>query len=206
MELEEMKLLWSDLNVKVEKQSRIQQEMIMKITRQKYRSKLEVIRLSEMVGSVVCFIYVAYLMSHFGELVLWYNRVLAIVSMLILIIPPILSLRVLRGMKNLQVGIESPAVLLQKFARRKLEFWKIQRMSMLLSGVLLLTVLLPFTEIEGTGNRLTTYSFWMIYIPLALLFMLLFSRWVWSKYKGAIEASEQLLSELNESRVGDYPG
>lgn len=198
MELEEMKSLWSDLSVKVEKQDRIQQELIMEITKQRFRSKLNSIQVSELIGTVVCFAGAAYFILNFGKLEIWYNQVFALINILIAIALPLLSLTTIRSMKNLQIGTESPISILKDFTKRKLRFWQVQRLSLVLASVYLLTILLPFAELQGKSEVIMSRSFWMVYIPLGFAFMLMFSSWVWKKYKRGIASSEALLRELTE--------
>lgn len=198
MELEEMKSLWSDLSVKVEKQDRIHRELILEITKQKFRSRLNSIQVSELLGAVVCFAGAAYFIVNFGKLEIWYNQVFALINILIAVILPLLSLSTIRAMKNLQIGSESPIAIIKEFTKRKLRFWQVQRLSLVLASVYLLTILLPFAELQGKSDLFMSPNFGMVYIPLGFALMLMFSSWVWKKYKGGIAASEELLRELAE--------
>lgn len=198
MELKEMKSLWSDLSVKVEKQDRINRELILEITKQKFKSRLNSIQVAELLGAVVCFAGAAYFIVNFGKLEIWYNQVFALMNILIAVILPLLSLSTIYAMKNLQIGSESPIAILKEFTKRKLRFWQVQRLSLVLASVYLLTILLPFAELQGKSEVLISRSFGLIYIPLGFAFLLIFSGWVWKKYKRGIAASEELLRELAE--------
>lgn len=198
MELKEMKSLWSDLSVKVEKQDRINRELILEITKQKFKSRLNSIQVAELLGAVVCFAGAAYFIVNFGKLEIWYNQVFALMNILIAVILPLLSLSTIYAMKNLQIGSESPIAILKEFTKRKLRFWQVQRLSLVLASVYLLTILLPFAELQGKSEVLMSRFFGLIYIPLGFAFLLIFSGWVWKKYKRGIAASEELLRELAE--------
>ncbi|MBN3583277.1 hypothetical protein JYB64_12835 [Algoriphagus aestuarii] len=196
MELEEMQSLWADVSQKIEKQDKIQKELVMEITRQKFRSKLNHIRVTETVGSIICYIYAMYLLSKLSELELWYNQVFAMITILIMTILPIASLNAVKGMRSVKIDGEAPAKMLEKFERSKVRFWKVQRYGMIFGALLLVTVLPPISEINGSIEMISKPLFWVIYLPGAILFMYLFSRWALGKYRKMIDASEKLLSEL----------
>lgn len=196
MELEEMQSLWADLSQKIEKQDKIQKELLMEITKQKFRKKLNHIRFTETIGSIICFVYAMYLLSKLPELELWYNQVFAMITILIMTILPISSLSAIKAMRSVKIDHEAPAKMLEKFEKSKIRFWKVQKYGMIFGALVLVTVLPPISEIQGSGDMISKPLFWVIYLPAALLFMFLFSRWALGKYKKVIDSSEKLLSEL----------
>ncbi|WP_296698895.1 hypothetical protein [Algoriphagus sp.] len=196
MELEEMQSLWADLSQKIEKQDKIQKELLMDITKQKFRKKLDGIRLPEMIGSVICYVYAMYLLSKFPELELWYNQVFAMITILIMTILPIASLNAIKSMRSVKIGGDAPAQMLEKFAKSKIKFWKVQRYGVIFGALTLITVLPPIAEIKGNMDFISKPLFWAIYLPCGLLYMYFFSRWALGKYKKVMNSSEQLLSEL----------
>jgi 4-hydroxybenzoate polyprenyltransferase len=196
MELEEMQSIWADLSQKIEKQDKIQKELLMEITKQKFRNKLNSVRLPEMIGSVICFVYAMYFLSKFSELELWYNQIFAMITILIMTILPIASLSAIKGMRSVRIDEEAPAKMLEKFEKSKIKFWNVQRYGMIFGGILLITILPPISELKGSTEMISSPLFWAIYLPGAIVFMYLFSRWVLRKYKKAIDSSEKMLSEL----------
>lgn len=196
MELDEMKSLWADLSLQVEKQDKIQKELLMEITKQKFRSKLNAVRIPEIIGSFICVGYAMYLLSQFSNFELWYNQVFALITILILIALPTASLTAIKGMRSLRIDLEAPATILEKFNKSKIRFWKVQRYGMILGGLLMITILPPLAELNGSLERILNPVFWMIYIPGGLLFMYLISRWAYKKYKGTIDSSEEMLLEI----------
>lgn len=196
MELEEMKSLWSDLSVQVEKQDKIQKELLMEITKQKFRNRLNSVRIPEVLGSLVCIGYAMYFLSRFGDFELWYNQVFALVTIFIMIVLPTLSLSAIKGMRNLRIDSESPAAMLEKFTKNKIRFWKVQRYGMIFGGIVMITILPPMAELSGSDEMISNPTFWMIYIPAGFLFMYLFSRYALKKYKGVIDSSEKMLQEV----------
>lgn len=191
-----MKGLWADLSQKIEKQDKIQKELLMEITKQKFRKKLNHIQLPEMIGSVICFVYAMYLLSKFSGLELWYNQVLAMVTILIMTMLPLASLSAIKGMQSVKIDEDSPAKALEKFTKSKVRFLKVQRYGIIFGALLLVTILPPVSEIQGSTELISKPWFWMIYLPGGALFFYLFSKWAIGKYKKVIESSEKLLSEL----------
>lgn len=197
MELDEMKSLWADLSLQVEKQDKIQKEILLQITKQKFRDKMNRIRIPEILGSLVCVGYAMYFLSHFSDLELWYNQVFAMVTILIMIALPTASLTAIKGMQNIRIDSEKPAVLLEKFIQNKVRFWKVQQYGVFFGAIVMVTILPPLSELNDSLSAISTPIFWMIYIPLGLVFLLIFSRWLLKKYKRVIESSEKMLQELD---------
>jgi hypothetical protein len=197
MELEEMKSLWADLSLQVEKQDKIQKELLLQITKQKFRNKMNNIRIPELPGSLVCVGYAMYLLSQFPNFELWYNQVFVLITILILIALPTASLSAIKGMRNLRIDADTPAMILDKFTKSKVRFWKVQRYGMIFGAILLITIIPPLTELNGSIEKIQNPLFWMIYIPGGLLFMYLLTRFVYKKYKGTIAASEKMLRDID---------
>ncbi|TXE13314.1 hypothetical protein [Algoriphagus aquimarinus] len=197
MELDEMKSLWADLSLQVEKQDKIQKELLMEITKQKFRSSLNSVRIPEILGSIVCAGYAMYFLSRFSDFEIWYNQVFALVNIFIMIALPVASLTAIKGMRSVRIDLEAPAVILEKFNKSKIRFWKVQRYGMILGAVLLFTLIPPLTELNGSIEKIQNPTFWMIYIPSGLLFIFLLTRFVYKKYKGTIEASEKMLRQID---------
>ncbi|PZX57713.1 hypothetical protein LV84_01842 [Algoriphagus ratkowskyi] len=191
-----MKSLWSDLSVQVEKQDRIQKELLLQITKQKFRDKLNSVRIPEILGSLVCVVYAMYLLSRFGDFELWYNQILALVTIFILIALPTASLLAIKGMQNVRIDAETPATILDKFTKSKIRFWKVQRYGVIFGSLVMVTILPPLAELSDNSEMIANPTFWMIYIPAGLVFMYLFSRWALKKYKGVIDSSEKILLKI----------
>lgn len=196
MELEEMKSLWSDLSLQVDKQDKIQKELLMEITKQKFRRKLDSVRIPEILGSLVCVGYAMYFLARFGDFELWYNQIFALLNIFIMIALPAASLSAIKGMRSLRLDSESQVSILDKFAKSKIRFWKVQRYGMVFGGVIMITILPPLAELNGSIEKISNPMFWVIFIPAGLLFMYLLSRYAYKKYKGAIDSSEKMLREI----------
>ncbi|MDR7127797.1 hypothetical protein J2X69_000125 [Algoriphagus sp. 4150] len=196
MELDEMKTLWADVSLRMEKQDKIQKELLIDITRQKFRNKLDYVRIPEIIGALFCVGYAMYVLSHFSDFELWYNQLFALISVFILLALPVASLSVIKGMRTLRIDSESPAAILDKFTKNKIRFEKVQRHSMIFGGILMITILPPLAELRGSVAKISNPLFWIIYIPICLGLMFFLSRWVLKKYKRVIDSSEKMLKEL----------
>ncbi len=197
MELDEMKSLWADLSLQVEKQDKIQKELLLQITKQKFRSKMNAVNIPEIIGSLVCVGYAMYFLARFSDFEIWYNQVFALVNIFIMIVLPVASLSAIKGMRGLRLDSESQVSILDKFTKSKIRFWKVQRYGMVFGGVIMITILPPLAELNGSIEKIQNPIFWMIYIPAGLVFMYLFTRFVYKKYKGTIEASEKMLRQID---------
>jgi len=192
-----MKSLWADLSLKVDMQDKIQKELLMNITKQKFRGKLNYLRVPELIGSFVCVGYAMYLLSQFSNFELWYNQVLVLINVLILIALPVASLSAIKRMQNLRIDTESPAIILDKFVNSRIQFWKVQRYGLIFGGIIMITILPPLAELNGSQDKISNPLFWMIYIPGGILFLYLISRYAMKKYRGVIDSAEKMLQDID---------
>ncbi|WBL41623.1 hypothetical protein PBT90_12750 [Algoriphagus halophytocola] len=135
-------------------------------------------------------------MSRFGDFELWYNQIFALVAVFLMIALPVASLSAVKGMRNIRIDAEAPAKLLEKFSKSKVQFWKVQRYGIICGVILLICILPPLTELNGSEEIVYKPWFWGIYIPGGLVFLVLFSRWVLKKYRRVMDSSEVMLKEL----------
>jgi hypothetical protein len=86
MDLDEMKAVWSDLSGQLDKQKKLNQELIMQMTQEKSSSRLGRIIRMESIGVTVSLIMLCYLVMNFRELDYWPSIVGGIGLALILIL------------------------------------------------------------------------------------------------------------------------
>ena len=196
MELEEMKSLWEELSHKVEQQEKIQKKVLMDITQNNYRNRLNTIRIPELLGSIVCLAYAAYFIFNFSKLTLTINQIFAGFDILFLIGLPIASLLAIRNLNKLDIIKTTPAEVLEKFAKRKLQFLKVQKFGILFSGLFLISALPPLAEFAGKADIIQQPYFWMGYVPGGLLFIFFFGRWGIKKYQNVIRDAEEMIREV----------
>lgn len=196
MELEEMKSRWQDLSVKVERQERIQKDILLEMTKTRFKRKLDGIRLPELLGTLISLAYAAYLVFNFGKIDLWFNQIFAVANVLFFVILPLASLMAIRRMNSLQINHLAMTEMLGEFQRAKRNFWRVQQAAVWLSGVIVLTLVPVLGDIQDKMDRFLEAEFWMIYIPMALAFLFFFSRYVLGKYRRIMNQSEDILQEV----------
>ncbi len=196
MELDEMKTLWEDLSGKVENQEKIKKEELMKMTKKSYQSRLNSIYLPEILGSVICFAYAAYFIFQIGKLELPINQVLAIFNTAVMIILPIVSLWTLARLNQLKITDGSPSILVEKFKRDKVFFWKFQRFNLVLSGLFAISILPPLAELLGKKDLIMEPTFWLAYVPLGLIAIYVFGRITIRKYNRSLDEAQQLIEGI----------
>lgn len=196
MELEEMKTLWEDLSGKVESREKIKKEELMKMTKKQYQNRLNSIYFPEIFGSIVCFAYAGYFIFQIEKLELPINQVLAIFNTAVMIILPIISLWTLARLNQLKITDESPSILVEKFKKDKVFFWKFQRFNLLLSGLFAISILPPFAELFGKKDLILEPTFWLAYVPLGLIAIYVFGRITIKKYKRSLEEAQQLIEGI----------
>jgi hypothetical protein len=197
MELEEMKSLWEDLSVKVEKQEKIQKDILMEITQKKYRQKIGHIAFSEILGSIICFACAGYFIYKFPVLQNPINQVLMLFNILVMMVIPVFSLRSIWNLNQVDLGKSSPSEVMEKFTKNKRRFWKVQKYGLYLSGVFMLSILPPMAELAGEPSLVEKSWFWWGYVLFGLVFLFFFARFVMNKYKKALKDSEKAIQDLD---------
>lgn len=196
MELDEMKTLWEDLSEKVENQEKIKKEELMKMTKKNYQNRLNSIYLPEILGSVICFGYAGYFIFQIGTLELPINKILAIFNTALMIILPTISLWTLARLNSLKITDESPSLLVEKFKKEKIFFWKFQQFNLMLSGLFVVSILPPLAELLGKKDLILEPIFWMAYVPLGLLSVYVFGRITIKKYYKSLQEAQQLIEGI----------
>ena len=193
MELEEMKSLWQNLSIQVEKQEKIQKELLMEITKKRYKSKIDGIRTPEIIGTVICYAYAVYLAYNFGQIELWFNQLFAVFNILLFVLIPLASMRAIYRLSTLEVNHLATTEMLARFQEARKSFWRVQQRATILSGIVILTMVPVLGDIQGKLGKFMSPEFWMIFVPLGLGFVYFFSRFVLRKYKTLMDQSEEIL-------------
>ncbi|MEO2064279.1 MAG: hypothetical protein ABGW97_14940 [Christiangramia sp.] len=196
MELEEMKNLWEGMSKKVEKQELLTKNLLEKVTEQKYHSKLNKIRYSEMIGTIICYLGAVYLIMNFVKIDPLAEKIFAIIAIGLLLTLPVISLRSLNRMQNLPISSKTYLDALNDFGKRKMRFQKFQKLNVSL-GLFLLIVAIPVLSAIKGVDLSETEHFWTLTFPISIIAFLGFAFWVFRSYKKSLEATEKLLSDIN---------
>ena len=198
MELEEMKGLWKNMSEELDRQKLLTDKMVVEMTQQKYREKLSQISLPETVGTFICFAMAAYALFNFNKLDTWYLVLCGVISISFCLILPILSLRSIHKLKQIDLGNNSYKESLIRYAKEKDRFVKIQKAGYYLGFVFSLAVLPVAGKLMRDKDLLLDAKLWIWYIPLALVFHFLFSKWVWKHYSSIARGARNLLEDLKD--------
>ena len=193
-----MKGLWKNMSEELDRQKLLTDKMVVEMTQQKYRDKLSQISLPETVGTFICFAMAAYALFNFNKLDTWYLVLCGVISISFCLILPILSLRSIHKLKQIDLGNNSYKESLIRYAKEKDRFVKIQKAGYYLGFVFSLAVLPVAGKLMRDKDLLLDAKLWIWYIPLALVFHFLFSKWVWKHYSSIARGARNLLEELKD--------
>ena len=140
MELQELQTLWSQLSEQLEDQKKLTNEIIMKMTQERYANKFRKISVYETVGAIICFIAALYVLFNFGKLEIWYLQLCGLFTFLFLIILPVLTLKSLRNITQINVAESSFKDTIVLFEKAKNKLLLLQRVGIYLSFLLMFII------------------------------------------------------------------
>jgi cytochrome c biogenesis protein CcdA len=198
MELDELKHIWDAASNPSEKQPFVTHKTIDKMTESGYKSKLQKIVFHETLGTIFAFSAVAYMIVNFSKLTTPFFQGIGVLTALLLIVLPIISLILLRQINSVGDVNQPFAETLRQFARQKLRFIRFQQTSVLAAYVLLVFVILLMPKFTGGKSLNENKYFWSATIAIGYIFLSFFSKWVLKSYSKALHQAEELLKELQE--------
>ena len=195
MELDEMKILWQEMNQKIEKQKSLTDNIIMEMTKERYKNRFAKITAYETGGTVVCFAMVLVVLFNFNKLDTWYLAASGIFAIVFLIGLPILVLRSLYQIRNLNIGMGNFKEVLNQYAKQQANLLRLQRFRIYFNVIFLFVSLLLAGKIMNNKDLLLEGTPWLWMIP-AGLFLYFFSRWGYGHYVRITKSAEDILKEL----------
>lgn len=198
MELEEMQAVWSHMSTELDKQKKLTNEIILKMTQQRYSNKFSKVSVYESIGAVVCFAMALYILLKFDRLDTWYLVVSGIFTLLVLFILPVLVLRSLNQIKRIDITSNNYTETLLRYTKAKNQLLLMQRMGIYLGFVLVVVSLPVFGKVFQNKDVLLEGQIWSWYLPLMLIFLLLFARWGYGCYQNIARDAEDLIKQLEE--------
>jgi hypothetical protein len=196
MELDDFKHTWKETKSPGHDQQTLNPETLEKMTGQNYRSKMKKIMMPEIAGSIVCLSAAAFIGLHFTKLDTNLLQAAGILSILLLLLLPIISM--LSTWKLGQVGNvnRSYAETLKAFATQKIRFVKLQKLNVTLSYLLLVSIIVLMSKLLGGNDLSDNKYFWIFSFTIGYVFLLFYSKWVEKYYRKTLHQAEELLSEL----------
>jgi len=197
MNLEDMQNVWSEMTKKIEKQEHLTNQLIMEMTQQKFKNKIGIINKYESGGAIICFIAALFIILNLDKLDTWYLMASGIFVVAYLVIIPMLVLRSIINMQQLDIAGNNYRQSLIDFTKRRKHFLLMQRIALFLNIILVMIILPVFSKIaKGKDLFLDGGNIWYWYLPLMLVFLIPFSRWGYKSYKKMTASAEILLEEL----------
>lgn len=196
MELDDLKNTWQDISNQAENQQKLNAGMIDDMTRNRYRSKVRRIALPEMTGALVCFAGAVYIGFNFGTLDTLFYQGAGIITILLLVGLPLISLASIHQLKMPGDVSRSYGDALKDFAARKIRFCKLQKLNFILSNLLLATAILLSTRLFGKSWVSDSKFLFIVSFSIGYIILLFFSKWVWKRYNNVLRQAEDLLKEI----------
>jgi len=196
MELEELKNLWEGMSDRLQQQEQHTKKLLEEITEHKYQSKLRMVKTSETLGAVICFLGALYLILNFPKIEPLAEQIFAILAIVLLFSLPVISLMGLKAMQRLPVSSKTYLETVTSFRKSRVQFIRFQRLTVSF-GLFLLVISIPvLASIKGIDLS-TTEHFWTLTFPMGIVAFCVFAFWVLKSYTKSLKAAEQLLSEIN---------
>ncbi|WP_378173776.1 hypothetical protein [Aquimarina sp. SS2-1] len=199
MELEEMQTVWSEISGQLEKQKKLTDKMIIMMTQEQYRKKWNKIAYPEMLGTIICFGAALLIFANISKLETWYNILFGVLSAIILLVLPVLSLRSIHKMSGIDFYKNSYKETLIKYTKNKQQFYSLQNISYYLSFALIFLILPVTTKIIRNKDLFADVkNIWplVVFIPLGITFFVFFTKWVKKCYGKNIAEAESILKDL----------
>ncbi|CAN5517159.1 hypothetical protein BH10BAC4_BH10BAC4_20280 [soil metagenome] len=198
MELEEMKAAWTEMSGEIVKQKKLTDKLIIDMTQDKYQNTLSKIKTPELIGSALGMAIVILILINFNRYDTGYLVACAIISIAYLLIMPVLSIRAIYKISNLNIRDNSYKHILADYAKYRLGFLTVQKLSLFLGFILMITSLPVMVKIMGGKNSSVDSAVWLWFLPVGFLFYIVVARWVYRYYHRTTIRAEKILKELEE--------
>jgi len=197
MDLEEMKNTWGEMSNEIDKQKKLTDKLIMMMTQEKYNKTLRRISIPETIGTVICYIMVLLILFNFEKLDTWYLQLCGVISIAILIILPILSLRSIKKMNTVNISKNNIKQTLIDFNKGKQQFRNVQKLGFYMSFIILIISLPVASKLMNNNNLFLDDKVWFWYVPFGVIGLFFFAKWVFKYYMKSTTDAENLLKELD---------
>ncbi|WP_132054759.1 hypothetical protein [Pseudocnuella soli] len=195
MELDDLKKTWSSTGRMVGQQT-MDVAQLVKDRELKYGATLRRIILPEILGSIVCLAAAVFIGFQWISLETTLMQTTGIVAIALLVLIPAISFWSTAGLRNRPNLSQPHADTLRHFAQQKLQFFKLQKLSVLLSYLLLVAVIVLMSGLYGRNDIVENKYFWMLSMTVCYVFLVFYARWVDKYYRKSIDGAEVLLREI----------
>ena len=198
MEIEEMKALWSDMSDQLDQQKKLTNEIILKMTQERYTNKFRTISRYETFGALFCLIAFLFILVNIQKLDTWYLMACGVMTLAFIAILPLLTLKLLSQIRNFNILDKSYKEALIGFQKAKKNLLKLQQTAIYISFIILFTSSAVFAKIFGNKDFFLIDRGIKEYLvfAFAFAFVFFFSRWGFNAYKKVTASAENVLNEL----------
>lgn len=195
MELDDLKNTWDAQNNNIEQQN-LTYKIFDQMTEKKYKSKIEKIAYPEIIGSLICLTAAVFIGINFYKLDTAFLQGIGVLSILLLLTLSIISFLSLRQLTMVADLSRPYAEVLEAFAIQKLKFYKLQKINITLSYLLLVTITILLLKLFYGKDITGSKYFWIFSFTIGYIFLLFFSTYVYKFYKKTLTQTKELLQEL----------
>ena len=200
MELEELQANWMAMSQELEKQKKLTNEIILKMTRNNYRNKFSKLTNYETVGAIICYTLSGFILLNFWKLDTLYLKLAGVFTLAFLTVLPTLVLGALKRIKNLDILTKSYRENLITYTKEKKRLLKLQQIAIAVSFISLLFS--PALALKLLRDKTLILSELkpeqVIAILFVVLLMVFVSRWGYGGYKKVTNSAEALLRDLED--------
>lgn len=190
-----MKAVWSSLSDQVEEKHQLTRQQILDMMEQKYRRQVNAILIPELIGAVICFGFSGYIFYNIQKLDEPLSLITGILSAIIMIILPILSLRKLGGWASrINITENTYQQTLNDFNRLKRFFSSMHRYAYILGISTMFLIIPPLAKIMSDKNILEDTGVWYR-LPFGIVFILLFVFCTMRFYRSRIRNIDRALQD-----------
>jgi MFS family permease len=195
MELEEMKNVWSNM----EERTKITPFQISESSLLEFNKKTNVFKIGEVIGIVIAYALVGFVLYKFNNLDVWYLRLCGCVLVIYLMIMPIYTLFETWKMKHIDIVTSNCKNVLEQIYTAKNNLKKAEKISFIASPFLFLASIVILTKFF-TDKNLFTLNIQLpivFLIGVAFLGAIVFNIWAYKKRDKEFKSVQQLLEDKN---------
>ncbi len=198
MEIGELQATWTQMSEELDKQKRLTNKIVMEMTQQKYKNKFQALAFYETIGAVICFAVALFLIFNFNKLDTWYLLLCGIITLAFILTLPVLTLRGISKIKNLNIAENSYKETVLSYSKAKKRLLTIQQFGIYASfGLMFTTIPVASKILSDKDFFLMEKDVWLYgFISIVLVFLFFFARWGYGCYKRITNSAEDTLREL----------
>lgn len=198
MELEELQAAWTQMSTELEHQKKMTSDIILQMTKEKYRNTFKTLRFVETVGAIFCYLLVIGIFMYFYKLDTFFLQLSGIVIALFLATFPILTLTSLYNIQKTDIISGSFKNNLSTYLKRKNKLLKLQQTGIYISLALTFFAFPLALKLISNKNIHDIPLRPQLFIALCVVVigMIWVCVWGYKCYKNTTASAEKLIQDL----------